>query len=119
MEQEHQKQEADMRVRSSDWLVGLREISMDARIEADGAPRVAMLSGNSLLIETIVRLAEEECGHAMEWGFFGGRAVVRSHGDAKECRRALLCAMPQGDLTMADMVPTNAELSERRDNNKI
>lgn len=65
-----------------------------AKNELD-APTIAILSGPAVVIEAVVRKAEEESGIPMDWGYIGGRAIVRANGNVDEARLALAIAMPR------------------------
>ena len=57
-------------------------------------PGVAILAGDSKVIELIVKTASKESGIHMNWGYVAGRAVVHSNGDKAKCRAAILQAIP-------------------------
>ncbi len=92
------------KVGSSD-LLGLVNTHIRNMTDEEKAwPGVAILAGPPIVIEIIVQTAAQKCGHPMNWGYIAGRAIVRSSGNAAECRRALYAAIPQSDLTMSDML---------------
>lgn len=88
---------------SSALLCIVRSAMRNMTAEEKEWPFVAMLAGPSEVIEIIVQKAAKECGHAMNWGYVGGRACVRSEGNRERCRGALYSAIPQSDLTQEDM----------------
>lgn len=83
----------------------IREQAVKARMtdEQKKWPVVAVLSGSTPVIEVIVRYASTQCGHPMNWGFVGGRAIVQSPGDKNQCRSALRLAIPETDITRQEM----------------
>jgi len=64
---------------------------------------VAILAGPSLVIESVVAKAEQSSGIKMDWCYQGGRAFVQALGDRKKARSAIYCAIPNSNLTQADL----------------
>jgi hypothetical protein len=73
-----------------------RDAIRDAKLDDTLArcPVVAVLAGPSVIIEAMVRKAEENSGIPMDWGFVGGRAMIRANGDGDKARAALLAVLP-------------------------
>lgn len=67
--------------------------------EEKGWPVVAMLSGENEVIEAIVKVASRKADCKMNWGIFGGRAIVHANGDKATCRAAIAQCVPQTDIT--------------------
>lgn len=65
----------------------------DSAIHENGAT-VAVLDGGMLAMEGLVKEASRR-GPAMDWHYFGGRAVVKTLADPAEARAALERAMPR------------------------
>jgi hypothetical protein len=54
------------------------------------------------VIEVVVRLASEESGIPMDWGYMANRAIVFSPGDRAKCRSALALATPRSDIQKSE-----------------
>ena len=65
---------------------------------------VAILSGDPLILEAIVRKASMDSGIEMDWSYFAGRAVIVSYGERAKCRSALFEALPNSDLSQEDWI---------------
>ena len=61
-------------------------------------PLVAILAGDTAVIETVVAQASYDSGIKMVWDFSCGRAGVYSEGDRTKCRSALKIAIPRSDI---------------------
>lgn len=66
----------------------------DEEIYKNGAG-VAVLSGPSGVIEAIVKTASSRCGEKMDWYYVGGRALVKTLGDAQKAAKAIHSCMPE------------------------
>lgn len=57
-------------------------------------PVVACFAAPTEVAEIVVRWAARESGCPMNWGFVGGRALVRTSGDRRRCLAFLKRALP-------------------------
>lgn len=71
-----------------------------------GKAHVATISGPSIVIEIIVKVASVECGIPMDWNYVGGRGIIwtKNQKNIKNCRRSLALNVPQSDLTTSDLI---------------
>lgn len=66
--------------------------------EARDWPCVAILSGPAQMIELMVRIARRATGARIDWGYMGGRAIIRSAGDRQQIRQALHRCFVESDI---------------------
>lgn len=61
-------------------------------------PAVAMIDGPQEVVEVVVRVASEQSGIPMNWGYVGGSAVICSPGERASCLVAILRAIPRTNI---------------------
>lgn len=76
-------------------LASSNEGSCDHKIYSTGAFVAVMDGASAKLIERLVNEASEACCQKMDWHYMGGRAVVRTLGDVRKCRGAIVAFMPR------------------------